>query len=143
MNKKSNNTPIRRTYKFAYWRNFKYFRIKAKLTQRKAAEKIGVLESMVCNYENNRTEPPLAVVIKMTEVYKASLDELINSDAFGHFYNVYLSELKKVDPNAYKETTVEKFYKDLDSPIVTFFDVFSKEAASEKIAREKKKVKKG
>lgn len=56
---------------------FKRFRLKVGLKQNEAAEKIGVKYYQLGNYETNRSEPSIAVLKKMSEVYDVSIDQLI------------------------------------------------------------------
>lgn len=125
MNKKSNNTSTRRTFKFEYWRNFKYFRVNAELTQKQAAKELGVLESMICNYENAKCEPPISIIVKMAEVYRTDLYSLLMRDEFGKFYTIYADEAK-LHKNKIK--TKEELYKDLDASMVEFVSLLVKDA---------------
>ncbi len=56
---------------------FKRFRLKAGLTQTEAAEKIGVKNYQLGNYETNRSEPSISILKKMSEVYDVSIDQLV------------------------------------------------------------------
>ena len=58
---------------------FKYYREKANLTQKEAAELLEIKSYQLANYETNRTEPNLKTLIKMSEIYKVSIDELLNN----------------------------------------------------------------
>lgn len=58
---------------------FKYYREKANLTQKEAAELLGIKSYQLANYETNRTEPNLKTLIKMSEIYRVSIDELLNN----------------------------------------------------------------
>ena len=55
-------------------------RAAAGLTQEAAAEKIGVSRQTVSNWENNRSYPDILSVLTMSELYRASLDELLKGD---------------------------------------------------------------
>ena len=50
------------------------------LTQDQAAEKIMVSRQTISNWENGKTMPDIASVIKMSDLYHISLDELLKGD---------------------------------------------------------------
>lgn len=52
----------------------------AGLTQDQAAEKIMVSRQTISNWENGKTMPDIASVIKMSDLYHISLDELLKGD---------------------------------------------------------------
>ena len=58
---------------------FKRIRENRKLTQREAAELIGVKYYQLGNYETNRSEPNIETLKKMSEVYKTSIDNLVGN----------------------------------------------------------------
>lgn len=125
MNKVSNQKDVRKTHKFEYWRNFKVCRIKSKLTQAKASDKdhLDILKSILCNYENNKSEPPLAIIVKMSKVYKVSLKDLLTKDLYEPIYKSYSKGVKKS-----RLISRDKFYKKLD---YTILDVFYREVDEE------------
>jgi transcriptional regulator with XRE-family HTH domain len=53
------------------------YRMKAALKQREAAEKIEVSAGRLSNWETDRSEPPIAALKKMSKVYGATVDQLI------------------------------------------------------------------
>ncbi len=55
-------------------------RAKIGLTQEKVAEELGVSRQSVSNWENNRSYPDIVSVIKMSDLYSISLDELLKED---------------------------------------------------------------
>ena len=55
-------------------------RIGKKYTQEQAAEELKVSRQTVSNWENGKTLPDIVSVIRMSELYKVSLDELIKGD---------------------------------------------------------------
>ena len=59
--------------------NLKYFRKDVGLTQKQVAEKLGVVESCYANWEQGRTEPPIAMLRKLSKIFKVSIDGLINN----------------------------------------------------------------
>lgn len=58
---------------------YKYYREKVKLTQKEAAELLGVKSYQLANYETNRTEPNIQTLINMSSIYKVTIDELLNN----------------------------------------------------------------
>ena len=58
---------------------FKSFRVKQQLSQKEAAELIGVKPYQLANYETNRSEPSIQILKNMSVVYKVSVDKLINN----------------------------------------------------------------
>lgn len=55
-------------------------RKKYNLTQEKLSEKVGVSRQTVSNWESNITNPDLLQASKITQIFKVSLDELIDND---------------------------------------------------------------
>jgi len=55
-------------------------RIKADLTQETVAKQIGVSRQSLSNWENDRTYPDLASVLKLSDLYGLSLDDLLRED---------------------------------------------------------------
>jgi len=56
-------------------------RLKAELTQEAVAKRIGVSRQSLSNWENDRTYPDLASVLKLSDLYGLSLDDLLREDA--------------------------------------------------------------
>lgn len=52
-------------------------RINTGLTQAESAKALGISENTLSNYETGKTIPKLDVAMKMAELYKCSLDDLI------------------------------------------------------------------
>jgi len=60
----------------------KFYRIERGLSQQELAEKLGFnSKQRISDYENGRTEPALADVIKIATLFEVSLDELITKTA--------------------------------------------------------------
>lgn len=49
------------------------------LTQKQVADKLGVVEDCYANWEQGRTEPSIAFLRQLAEVFNVSLNELINN----------------------------------------------------------------
>lgn len=59
----------------------KQARISAGLTQEDVVRQVGVSRQTVSNWENNRSYPDLASVLKLSDLYGLSLDDLLREDA--------------------------------------------------------------
>ena len=55
----------------------KQARLDAKLTQEFAAQELGVSRQTISNWENGKTYPDIVSVIRMSELYRVSLDHLL------------------------------------------------------------------
>lgn len=51
-------------------------RVNVGLTQKQAAELLGITDNALWNYENGRSFPDVRVIKKMEEVYKISYNDL-------------------------------------------------------------------
>ena len=60
--------------------NIKSLRKGANLTQKYIATQLRVVESCYANWEQGRTEPNIAMLRKLAELFEVSLDDLINGD---------------------------------------------------------------
>ena len=58
-------------------KRFSLYRRRSQLTQKEAAKLIGVKSYQLANYESNRSEPSLKVLIAMAKVYHTSTDQLL------------------------------------------------------------------
>ncbi len=63
-----------------FCKNLKEIRRERDLTQKEIAKKLGVVESCYANWEQGRTEPSIAMLRKLCEIFSVSLDELINGE---------------------------------------------------------------
>ncbi|MCH5152558.1 MAG: helix-turn-helix transcriptional regulator [Clostridiales bacterium] len=61
-----------------FCQNLKTARIEAVMTQKQVAEKLNVVESCYANWEQGRTEPNIAMLRKLCELFDITLDELVN-----------------------------------------------------------------
>lgn len=62
-----------------FGKSFKFYRQRANLTQKEAADLIGVKDYQLGNYETNRSEPSLAILKKMSKAYLVSIDKLLGN----------------------------------------------------------------
>ena len=60
-------------------RRYKLYRQKAGLTQKDAADLIGVKSYQLANYESNRSEPCIKVLLAMSKNYRVSIDQLLGN----------------------------------------------------------------
>ena len=61
-----------------FCKNLKEIRKDCGLTQKQVADKLSVVESCYANWEQGRTEPNVAMLRKLSEIFGVSLDDLIN-----------------------------------------------------------------
>lgn len=61
-----------------FCKNLKEFRKSCSLTQKQVAIKLNVVESCYANWEQGRTEPNIEMLRKLCEIFKISVDDLIN-----------------------------------------------------------------
>ena len=59
---------------------FKQFRLRKKLSQKEAAELIGVQYYQLANYETGRSEPSIKVLKNMSHFYGVSIDRLVGNN---------------------------------------------------------------
>ena len=75
-----------------FGKSFKHYRQKAGLTQKEAADLIGIKDYQLGNYETNRSQPSLEILKKMSKVYLVSIDKMLGNDVLA---NKYLKEEKE------------------------------------------------
>ena len=69
-----------------FGKRFKYYRQKANLSQQEAAKQIGVKGYQLANYETDRSQPSLEVLLKMSKVYLVSVDRLLGNNMIANRY---------------------------------------------------------
>ena len=84
-----------------FGKSFKFYRQKAGLTQKEAAKLIGVKDYQLGNYETNRSQPSLEILIKMSKVYLVSIDKMLGNNTLRNKYEKEHPESKQeyVDVN--------------------------------------------
>lgn len=50
------------------------------MTQKQVASELHVVESFYANWEQGRTEPNIAMLRKLANLFNVSIDELLNGD---------------------------------------------------------------
>ena len=60
-----------------YGKRFQLYRRKRQLTQKDAADELGIKPYQLANYESNRSEPNIKVLIGMSKLYRVSVDQLL------------------------------------------------------------------
>ena len=63
-----------------FGKSFKFYRQRANLTQKEAAELIGINPYQLGNYETNRSQPSLEVLRKMSRAYLISIDKMLGNN---------------------------------------------------------------
>ena len=67
-----------------FGKSFKFYRQRAKLTQKEAAELIGINPYQLGNYETKRSQPSLEVLKKMSKAYLISIDKMLGNSVTQH-----------------------------------------------------------
>ena len=62
-------------------KKLKEARLEAKLTQEQVAERLFVSRQTISNWENEKSYPDVVSVVKLSDLYSISLDELLKGDA--------------------------------------------------------------
>lgn len=63
--------------------NLKYLRKKINLTQEQMANEIGIKRSLLGAYEEGRADPRISNLLKFSEIFKMSIDQLVGQDLTG------------------------------------------------------------
>lgn len=63
-------------------KRFKFFREKCGMSQKEAADLIGIKYYQLGNYETNRSEPSISVLKQMSKIYGVSIDQLVGNNRF-------------------------------------------------------------
>lgn len=79
-----------------FGKSFKHYRQKAGLTQKEAADLIGIKDYQLGNYETNRSQPSLEILVKMSKVYLASVDKMLGN-------NLLRNKMEKENPESSKD----------------------------------------
>ena len=58
-------------------KRFQLYRRRRQLTQKDAAKELGIKPYQLANYESNRSEPSIKVLIGMAKLYDVSVDQLL------------------------------------------------------------------
>ena len=61
-----------------FCKNLKAARLEMAMTQKQVAAHLNIVESCYANWEQGRTEPNIAMLRKLSELFDITLDELIN-----------------------------------------------------------------
>ena len=60
--------------------NLRFLRKKAKLTQKKFADKIGYSEKAISKWESGKAIPPLETIYLITQFFHISIDDMLNKN---------------------------------------------------------------
>ena len=84
-------------------KRFEKYRKNKGLSQKEAAEQLGIKGYLLANYESNRSEPSIDTLKKMSQLYGTSIDNLVgNRKVFKSAENYFnedeydLEEIKKI-----------------------------------------------
>lgn len=61
-----------------FCQNLKAARIESGMTQKQVASSLNVVESCYANWEQGRTEPNIAMIRKLCDLFNITIDELVN-----------------------------------------------------------------
>ena len=62
--------------------NIKFYRKALGLTQEELAKMLNGNKSLICNYETGYSCPDIYTLIKLADIFKLSLDELVGREGF-------------------------------------------------------------
>ncbi len=65
-------------------KGLKQIRKERNLTQLKVAMDLNISREALSHYENNKREPSIELIVKMSEYFNVSIDFLINGKEFGN-----------------------------------------------------------
>lgn len=99
-------------------RRFKIYRKKNNLTQLEAAKCIGVKSYQLANYECNRSEPSIKVLLAMSKTYHVSIDTLLGNNKKEESDNISQFDLQASEQ--------EEFIKKLKNLLKEFEDSHSR-----------------
>lgn len=63
-----------------FGKNFRNIRKGAHLTQKEVAEKLGICQSNISDWENDISRPEYENLLKLRDLYDVTLDELLNGE---------------------------------------------------------------
>lgn len=99
--------------------NLKYYREKAKITQKEAAEAIGAAPSAIGHWENNKRTPKLYIVEKLAKLYNTTTENITNST--NYLSKLYDTNLKHEDNN-YELNEIDNNFRLLNKIILDLYE---------------------
>ena len=97
-----------------FGKSFKFYRQKAGLTQKEAAELIGVNDYQLGNYETNRSQPSLEILKKMSKAYSVSIDKMLGNSVIHNKNDKELQNKEDYIDSAEVLRVVEQFVAQMD-----------------------------
>ena len=76
-------------------KRFKMYREKCGLSQKEAAQQLGIKSYQLANYECNRSEPNLTTLRLMSKVYRVSLDNLLATSGLNNENHLEEEEVRE------------------------------------------------
>src|SRR5688500_19627576 len=61
-------------------KNLKFLRVQQGMTQKQLAEKLGLKQAAIGDYEEERATPPLASLLDIIKIFNVNLDDLVKQD---------------------------------------------------------------
>lgn len=84
-----------------------YFRKKNKLTQNDVAYRLNVVRSTYTNWEAGRSEPDVSTLIKLSDIYNVSLDNLVGREyRMPPQFEVILDQISDLDTEPKKKHSI-------------------------------------
>ena len=77
-------------------KNLKYLRQKNKISQQGLSDAIGIPRTTLGDYERGKTEPNIAMLIRMGDFFDVNVDELVKQDMSHSDYEVLRTKVMKV-----------------------------------------------
>ena len=71
----------------------KYYRMKQEFSQSDVAEKLNISRQSISNWENSKTEPDVESLKILSQLYKVSIDELLDNTHISSHDSKFLSKL--------------------------------------------------
>lgn len=73
----------------------KELRERKKLTQEEVAKANNIIQASYSNYEREKTEPDIDILIKLADFYNVSIDYLLENETGNEFYIGHLTQDKQ------------------------------------------------
>ncbi|MBP3543525.1 MAG: helix-turn-helix transcriptional regulator [Lachnospiraceae bacterium] len=104
----------------------KYIREQASLTQKEFADRIGVAQNTVCNYETNRRRPRKGILISISKEFNVKKDCLFYDDIDICYYTD--KDQNTVTDITQQDTIHSTFQNDIFQQAITQIDILDEDA---------------
>ncbi len=86
--------------------NIKFLRKQQGITQQEFADRIGIKRSLVGAYEEGRADPRISNLIKMSELFEVSIDDIVEKDIWRMSTDQYEEFKKNVSAKKFKVLSI-------------------------------------